>query len=52
MSTHTVAIDRKPHAFKQHELLIVIVPGNLPHTLIFSIRHLTVILLYCVVEIL
>ena len=31
--------------------MISVVPGDLPHTLLFPICHLTIILFYCVVEI-
>ena len=49
--TPLVAIARKPHAFKQDQLVIAIVPDNLTHMLIFTIFHPAVILIYCVVDI-
>ena len=51
VSKNIVVIARKPHVFNRDELVILIVPDSLPHILIFSIRHPTVILLYCVVDI-
>ena len=50
VSTHMVVISRNPHAFTWDKLVIAIVPKNLPHMLIFTIRNPDVILLYCIVD--
>ena len=52
MGEYKYGCDRqKTTCIFQDELVIAIVPDNLPHMLLFIISHPTVIILYCVMEI-